>query len=40
MLEELRDQNIDAALEAYDDVEAEYSKYCNAILEWNRKSKI
>lgn len=34
MLEELRDGNIEDALEAYEDVKAEYAKFCEAINAW------
>lgn len=37
MLAELRDENIDDALEAFDDVKSQYSKYCKVINDWKNK---
>lgn len=34
MLSELRDDNLEDALEAYDDVKEEYEKFCKAIISW------
>lgn len=34
MLEELRDNNISEALEAYENVRTEYDKICKVIMEW------
>ena len=37
MLEELRDENIDSALDAYEDVKTEYDRFCKVINEWRNQ---